>query len=63
MKQRKITSRNTKVWIDVGPQMLSVIDAERQRYGGCSRAAIVRMALAQWVEEKVPAKTQAQEVA
>lgn len=60
MKQRKITSCNTKVWIDVGPEMLSVIDAERQRFGACSRAAIVRMALLQWVEKKESAKTEGQ---
>lgn len=57
MKQRKTTGRNTKVWIDVGPDMLSKIDAECQRHGKCSRAAIVRMALARWVEASQPTNT------
>lgn len=52
MKQQKTTTRNTKLWGDVDARVLSIIDQERKKLGGCSRAAIVRMLLVQWADSK-----------
>jgi metal-responsive CopG/Arc/MetJ family transcriptional regulator len=58
MAQQKVTKRIVRIAADLDADLVHAMDQERMSKGHCSRAAIVRMALADRYQKPKPSNKQ-----